>query len=134
MRTIVPLLLVAIASLASCSNLAVAERAIQDAKGLQNDNTARHLKGTPKRHVADEEERGAATQVISKLKSILGSNPDKKKLDKVRSYAEENPDKWLVMSYYLDYVYGISFLALLAGGAIWGYSPRPAGHGGPNTN
>ncbi|KAG6604600.1 RxLR effector protein [Phytophthora cinnamomi] len=66
----------------------------------------------------------------------MGRNPNKlskKKLEKVRSYAEDNPDKWYAMSYYLDYVYGISLVTLLAGGALW-YHWRPAGVGGPVSN
>ncbi|KAE9133794.1 hypothetical protein PF006_g14960 [Phytophthora fragariae] len=100
-----------------------------------SDNSPRNLKGAPETAKTDEEERGA-TQVISKLKSLLGKDPNKiseKKLEKVHSYAEKNPDKWYALSYYLDYIYGISFVALMGAGALW-YGMRPAGMGGPKSN
>ncbi|KAE8983507.1 hypothetical protein PR003_g25199 [Phytophthora rubi] len=138
MRTGVLLLLVAVASLATCSDFAVAEKAAPSHLKLSNsDNSPRNLKGAPEtaKTDVDEEERGA-TQVISKLKSLLGKDPNKiseKKLEKVRSYAEKNPDKWYALSYYLDYIYGISFVALMGAGALW-YGMRPAGMGGPKSN
>ncbi|KAJ8576915.1 hypothetical protein ON010_g2295 [Phytophthora cinnamomi] len=108
MQTKLLVLLVALASLASCI---VADKAaqVQDpashlAKSLHDDRQARYLKGTHKAtksdqdaKTADNEERGfGMAEVASKLKSIMGRNPNKlskKKLEKVRSYAEDNPDK-----------------------------------------
>ncbi|EGZ29354.1 hypothetical protein PHYSODRAFT_284422 [Phytophthora sojae] len=142
MRTNVLLLFVAVVSLATFSNLVVAEKAVHQVqdpqhplKSLRGDSSARNLKGShemAKTDVADEVERG-----YQQVKSILDrGDPNKlskKNVQKVRSYAEENPDKWLFMSNYLEYFYGISFLALMAGGALW-HGMQPAGAGGPKIN
>ncbi|GMF20421.1 unnamed protein product [Phytophthora fragariaefolia] len=141
------LLSITVAFLASCCDLTHADSALQvhdaspNSKFTQDCGIGRNLRGTHEAvkindgaNVADEEERGM--QVIKKLKSILGRDPNKvskKKLEKVRSYAEETPDKWYAMAYYLDYLYGISLAALLVGGAF-GFGLLPAGIGGPRTN
>ncbi|GMF41520.1 unnamed protein product [Phytophthora fragariaefolia] len=140
-------LLLTVAFLASCCDLTHADSALQvhdaspNSKFTQDGGIGRILRGTHEEvksnegaNVAYEEERGM--QVVNRLKSILGRDPNKiskKKLEKVRSYAEDNPDKWYAMSYYLDYLYGISLVALLGGGALW-YGMRPVGVGGPRSN
>ncbi|KAL4146464.1 hypothetical protein PRNP1_012328 [Phytophthora ramorum] len=95
---------------------------------LKPPHATRHLKGShmAKKDVdlSEEEERGA-TQALARFKGIFGKHPNKPtkltddKLQKIKTYAKENPDKWDQMTYYLDNVYGISLMALLAGGSLF---------------
>ncbi|OWZ20809.1 RxLR effector protein [Phytophthora megakarya] len=66
----------------------------------------------------------SAAEAFTKVKALVGFSRKPTKVTptqvkNLETYAHSNPDKWDAMTYYLDYVYGITLVLFMAGGALY---------------
>ncbi|GMF59379.1 unnamed protein product [Phytophthora fragariaefolia] len=139
MRSSLFVLVVVVAFVASLLDFTVAEKAVdvEEATKLLREGILKTPEKEKAVHLSDDEERGAK-QAVSKVTSLLGLNKGstrltQDKLDKLQTYARDNPDKWYAMTYYLTYTLGIALTAFMAYGFIF-LGWRPATMGSPRAN
>jgi hypothetical protein len=96
------------------------------------------LRRAPKNKEAAKLNKEGAKDAVNKVNSIIGTGKKSteltpQKLKALETYAHDNPDKWLAMSYYVSYVFGISLVVTLLYGTFF-LGWRPLGLGGPRYN
>ncbi|OWY99781.1 RxLR effector protein [Phytophthora megakarya] len=66
----------------------------------------------------------SAVEAFTQVKAHVGFSRKPTKVTptqvkNLKTYAYNNPDKWDAMTYYLDFVYGITLVVSMVGGAIY---------------